>query len=124
VKKVKEITEASASVGLLLATAMETSSANNGVQIKPVFQTKKMGQILTPNETKPAIFNNQCVVYKLCDLCDLCDADYVSYTARHLHQRINEHKYSVIERHLKQHGLRKTDLVDKSLRNVDQSLIV
>ena len=30
-------------------------------------------------------------------------ADYVGYTARHLHQRINEHKYSAIGRHLEQH---------------------
>ena len=43
--------------------------------------------------------------------CDLCDADYVGYTARH--QRSNEHKYSAIGRHLEQHGLFKTDLVDK-----------
>ena len=26
--------------------------------------------------------------------CDLCDADYIRYTARHLHQLIVEHKYS------------------------------
>ena len=45
--------------------------------------------------------------------CDLCEADYVEYTARHLQQRINEHKYSAIGRHLEQHGLLKTDLVDK-----------
>ena len=43
----------------------------------------------------------------------LCDADYVGSTGRRLHQRINEHKYSAIERHLEQHGLLKTDLVDK-----------
>ena len=45
--------------------------------------------------------------------CDLCDADYVGYNASHLHQRINEHKYSAIGRHLEQHGLSKTDVVDK-----------
>ena len=90
---------------------MQILSANIGVQIKPVFQTRKIGQILAPKEKKPPIVNNQCVVYKF--QCDLCDADYVGYTARHLHQRINEHKYSAIGRHLKQHGLLKTDLVDK-----------
>ena len=54
-----------------------------------------------------------CVVYKF--ECDLCDADYVGYTARHLHvhQRINEHKYSAIGGHLEQRGLKKTDLADK-----------
>ena len=60
-------------------------------------------------EKKPPIVNNQCVVYKF--ECDLCDADYVGYTARH--QRSNEHKYSAIGRHLEQHGLLKTDLVNK-----------
>ena len=32
--------------------------------------------------------NTQCVVYLF--QCDLCDANYVGYTARHLHQRIGE----------------------------------
>ena len=90
---------------------MQILSANIGVQIKPIFQTKKIGQILALKEKKPPIVNNQCVVYKF--ECDLCDADYVGYTARHLHQRINEHKYSAIRRHLEQHGLSRTDLVDK-----------
>ena len=90
---------------------MQILSANIGVQIKPVFQTKKIGEILALKEKKPPIVNNQCVVYKF--ECDLCDADYVGYTARHLHQRINEHKYSAIGRHLEQHGLSRNDLVDK-----------
>ena len=90
---------------------MQISSANIGVQIKPAFQTKKIGQILALKEKKPPIVNNQCVVYKF--ECDLCDADYVGYTARHLHQCINEHKYSAIGRHLEQHGLSRNDLVDK-----------
>ena len=70
-----------------------------------------ISQILALKEKKPPIVNNQCVVYKF--ECDLCDADYVRYTARHLHQRINEHKYSTIGRHLEQHGLSRNDLVDK-----------
>ena len=55
--------------------------------------------------------NNQCMVYKF--ECDLCITDYVGYTTRHLHQSINEHKYSAIGRHLEQHGLLKTDMADK-----------
>ena len=90
---------------------MQILSANIGVQINPVFQTKKIGQILALKEKKPPIVNNQCVVYKF--ECDLCYADYVGYTARHLHQRINEHKYSAIGRHLEQHGLSRNELVDK-----------
>jgi len=32
--------------------------------------------------------------------CDLCNANYVGLTVRHLHQRISEHHYSAIEKHL------------------------
>ena len=60
--------------------------------------SKKLGQDLKPKEIKPLIVNQQCVIYHF--LCDLCDADYVGYTARHLHQRIAEHKNSAIGIHL------------------------
>ena len=61
---------------------------------------------------KPPIVNQQCVVYLFS--CDLCDADYVSYTARHLHQRMAEHKNSAIGKQLlKVHG-------DTSLLNESQ----
>ena len=90
---------------------MQNLSAKIGVQIKPVFQSKKISQVLSPKEKKPPIVNKQCVVYKF--QCDLCDTDYVGYTTRHLHQRIGEHKYSVIGRHLEDHGLSKSDLKDK-----------
>ena len=53
--------------------------------LQPVFVSKKLGQDLKPKEIKPSIVNRQCVVYHFS--CDLCDADYVGYTARHLHQR-------------------------------------
>ena len=53
--------------------------------------------------------------------CDLYDANYVGYTARHLHQRIHvgEHRYSAIGKHLEtQHGnnRRKIDHLFKVLR--------
>ena len=36
----------------------------------------------------------------------MCDAEYVGYTSRHLLQRIDEHRYSAIGKHLKNdHGL-------------------
>ena len=48
---------------------MQNFSANIGVQIKPGFQSKKIGQILALKEKKPPIVNNQCVVYKFeCEL--------------------------------------------------------
>ena len=43
------------------------------------------------------IVNQQCVVYHFA--CDLCHADHVGYTARHLFQRVSEHKNSAIGTH-------------------------
>ena len=54
---------------------MQNLRAKIGVQIKPVFQSKKISQVLSPTEKKKSIVNNQCVVYKF--QCDLCDTDYV-----------------------------------------------
>ena len=68
------------------------------VTLQPIFVSKKLEQDLKPKEIKPSIVNRQCVAYKFA--CDLCDADYVGYTVRHLHQRIAEHKYSSIGKHL------------------------
>ncbi len=43
--------------------------------------------------------------------CDQCDADYVGYTTRHLHQRIEEHKAPVIGLHIKEiHDVTSPDL--------------
>ena len=82
------------------------------VTLQPIFVSKKLEQDLKPKEIKPSIVNRQCVVYTFA--CDLCDADYVGYTARHLHQRIAEHKYSSIGKHLLEaHG-------DKNLLNEGQ----
>ena len=76
-----------------------------------------LSQTLSVKENKPPIVNTQCVVYLF--QCDLCDANYVGYTARHLHQRISEHRYSAIGKHLEtQHGNNrtKTDHLFKVLR--------
>jgi len=55
-------------------------------------------------EAKPSTISQQCLVYKC--KCDLCDTEYVGYTSRHLHQRIDEHRYSAISKHFKNdHGL-------------------
>ena len=55
-------------------------------------------------EEKPTSINHQCVVYNF--KCDSCDADYIGYTTRHLHQRIEEHKASVTGKHVKEvHGV-------------------
>ena len=55
-------------------------------------------------EPNLAIISQKCVVYN--DKCELCNSEYVGYTSRHLHQRIDEHRYSAIGKHLKNdHGL-------------------
>ena len=74
-----------------------------GPTLQLFFVSKKFGQDLKPKEIKPSIENKQCVVYHFS--CDLCDADYVGYTARHLHQCIVEQKNSAIGRHfVEAHG--------------------
>ena len=46
--------------------------------------------------------NQQNVYYYKCGLCDI---DYVGFTSRHLHQRVEEHKRSTIGYHVKdEHG--------------------
>ena len=37
---------------------MQNLNAKIGVQIKPVFQSKKISQVLSPKEKKPPIVNN------------------------------------------------------------------
>ena len=73
-------------------------SSNIGIDIQPVFRSKPIQQILRPKEKKPDLVNNQCIVYHF--KCDQCDFDYVGITIRHLHQRIQEHRYSAIGKHL------------------------
>ena len=75
-----------------------------GHTLQSVFKSRKIREDLKICESKPPIISQQCVVYNY--KCDLCDAEYVGYTSRHLHQRIDEHRYSAIGNHLKNdHGL-------------------
>ena len=67
--------------------------------LQPVFRSRKLGDDLKVQEPKPPMLNQQCVVYNF--VCDLCDADYVGYTSRHLHQRIDEDGFFAIGKHLK-----------------------
>ena len=43
----------------------------------------------------------------------LCDTEYIGYTTRHLHQRIAEHKYSAVGKHLKDEHQAKIPDLDK-----------
>ena len=55
-----------------------------------VFVSRKIEQKLNVMVTKPAIVDQQCVVYGF--QCDLCDAGYVGYTRGHLRNRVKGHK--------------------------------
>ena len=69
-----------------------------------MFKSSKICEDFKMCEPKPTIISPQRVVYNY--QCDLCDAVYLGYTSRHLLQRIDEHRYSAIDWHLKNdHGL-------------------
>ena len=71
--------------------------------VQPVYVSKKIKGHFKPKEHKPPIVNQQNVVYHY--KCGLCDTDYVGFTCRHLHQRVDEHKRSTIGYHVKdEHG--------------------
>ena len=43
---------------------------------------------------------------------DLCDKNYIGHTCHHLHQRVEEHKHSVIGKHFWDvHGLTPDNLI-------------
>ena len=88
------------------AVKKQSSDLSNKIDhtLQPVFKSRKICEDLKMCELKAPIISQQCVVYNY--KCDLCDAEYVGYTSRHLHQRIDEHRYSAIGKHLKNdHGL-------------------
>ena len=62
--------------------------------IQPAFASTKLEQELKPREVKAVIVNQQCAVYYFS--CDLCDADYVVFTARHLHLRTRIVHFTVV----------------------------
>ena len=91
---------------------MHDLSHKIGTTLQPVFISRRLKQDLKPREIKPPIVNQQCVVYSF--TCDLGDSEYVGFTARHLHQRIAEHKNSAIGKHFS------TDKGDTSLLKESQ----
>ena len=77
--------------------------------LQQVFTSRKISKDLKVMETKPSVLNQQCTVYEF--QCNLCDLNYIGYMSHHLHLHIQEHKYSVIGKHLKdKHNQRPTNL--------------
>ena len=81
-----------------------------GKALRPVLICRKIRDEVKVKEVKAPLVNNQYVVYKF--KCDLCDADYVGYTCRHIHQRIDEHKGSVVGIHMREHHGESTSLIE------------
>ena len=67
-------------------------------------------------EQKPSIVNQQRAVCYYYYKCDLCDTDYVGYSCRHLHQRIEEHKGWATGRLVKEQHLKEPDDIAKNFR--------
>ena len=61
-----------------------------GVQLSPVFISRKLNVDLKPMKQKLALLTKQKVMYHF--QCNQCKAGYVGYASRHLHQRVDEHK--------------------------------
>ena len=81
-----------------------------GKALRPGFTSRKIRDEVKVKELKAPLVNNQCVVYKF--KCELCDADYVGYTCRHLHQRTDEHKGSVVGIHMREHHGESTSRIE------------
>ena len=80
-------------------------------ELQPNFTSTKIADDLRETEFKPPIVNQQSVVYEY--KCDLCNTNYIGYTRRHLHQCVEEHKHSVIGKHLKdEHSVKPSNLRD------------
>ena len=82
---------------------------NIGNPIQTVFTSPKIGEKLRIQGRKPPVVSRQCVVYQF--KWDLCDTDYIGYTTRHLHPRIEEHRATAVGAHVKGcHGISNPEL--------------
>ena len=80
--------------------------------IQPLFTSKKISEDLKVTETEPSLVNQQWIVYEF--QCNSCDSNYMGYTSCHLHLCIEEHKYSIIGKHLQdRHNQRPTNLHER-----------
>ena len=82
--------------------------------IRPVYTIRKIKDQIKETERKPPLVNQQCAVYHF--KCDLCDADYVCFTCRHLHQRIDEHKGSAIGKRLREEHAKEPNDITESFK--------
>ena len=72
-----------------------------GRHLRSVYISRKIGDDLKRREKKPPMFSQQCVVYHFD--CDRCETGYVGCSSRHLYQRIEEHKLTTIDKHIREY---------------------
>jgi len=86
-------------VSILFKRQMRDLSSKIGIDVQPIYTSKKLEQDLKLKEIKPRIVNQHSVVY--CVKCALCDSNYVGDTTHHLFHCIADHRYSAVGRHLR-----------------------
>ena len=93
--------------------------------IQPLFISRKLNEDLKFQEVKPAIVNQQCLVYQF--QCNLCDAGYVGYTRSHLHERVDGHKQkssSICKHYLSKHNLDVPPLLSEQFHVLKEMLFI
>ena len=93
--------------------------------IQPVFISRKLNEDLKFREVKPAIVNQQCLVYQF--QCNQCDAGYVGYARGHRHERVDGHKQkssSIYKHYFSEHnvppfGLEQFHVLTKGCKKFD-----
>ena len=71
-----------------------------GHVLQPAFTKREISEDVKAMEIKRPLVNQQCVVYEF--KCNAYDANYIGYTSCHLLLRIDEHRYSVSGKRLKE----------------------
>lgn len=67
-----------------------------------MYRSNKIGDALIVPEDIPSLVNQHCmVIHFQSGLCDT-DCARIRYAKRHLHQRIEEHSWSTVDKHFKE----------------------
>ena len=72
-----------------LRSGVQALNSKLQLELRPVFTSTRLQQLLRKPETKAPLISRSRVVYQY--TC-ACDKRYVGYTNRHLHERIAEHR--------------------------------
>ena len=77
---------------------MNDLSFKISITVQPTFVRQKLEKVVKSKGVQSPIINQECMANSF--TCNLCNADFVDYTARHLHQCIIEHKNWVIGKYI------------------------